>query len=353
MRARLLSLIALAGLALAACSPAGGGPGGPPLERAVALGADVADADLVSGLTVTPDGTALVTTVGPAGRSGLVVVDLAGGGAAATGDRADLAGVEQDAVLAAGDEVLVVGTTDGGGYSVLAVDPATGAVRETRPVAGLEEAGEVEAAALPDGSVVVAADRPGGTPLLLLLDPATGAVTAAAEVDLSAVPGERTNLHALAVSPDGSRIAVGLSVRAGEEWTPVVAVLDDGLAPVGDPVALDGGRVAALAVAGDGTAYAALEEASGVLAVDPAAGAVAEVPTRLGEATELALVDGDLVAVDRGLTLTRLDPADGAVAATADLCAGTGAASGLGVAPDGSLVVAANCGGAGLWVVPA
>lgn len=353
MRARLLPLVALAGLALAACSPAAGGTEVPALERALALAADTPDADLVSALTVTAGGTALVTTVGPAGRSGLTVVDLPGGGAATAGDRIALQDVEQDVVLADGDDVLVVGTSPGGGYAVLVVDPATGAVRESRPVAGVEGAGELAAAALPDGTVVVAADRPGGAPLLLLVDPATGEVTATAEVDLPAVPGERVNLHAVAVSPDGSRIAVALAVRAGDGWTPVVAVLDAGLAPAGDPVALDGDRVAALAVAGDGTAYAALEAASGVLAVDPASGAVREVPADLGEVTELAVVGDDLVTVDRSLLLIRLDPADGSVARTADLCAGTGAASGIGVAPDGALVVVAGCDGAGLWVVPA
>ncbi|MGY1773045.1 hypothetical protein [Blastococcus sp. SYSU D00813] len=352
MRAHLLPLAALAGLGLAACAPAEGDTGSPPLERTVALAAGASDADLVSGLTVTAEGTALVTTVGPAGRSGVTVVDLPGGGTAAPGGSVALDDVGPDAVLASGDEVLVVGTSADGGYAVLVVDPATGAIEETRPVAGVEEAGEVEAAALPDGTVVVAADRPGGTPLVLLVDSATGEVRASAEVDLSAVPGERANLHALAVSPDGSRIALGLAVRAGGEWTPVVAVLDAGLTPGGDPVALEGGRVTALAVAEDGTAYAALAEASGVLAVDPAGGA-AGIPAGLGEVTQLAVVGDELVAVDRGLTLTRLDPVAGTVGARVDLCTGSGAASGIGVAPDGSLVVVANCEGAGLWVVPA
>ena len=369
MRAHLLRLAAAAAaLATAACTGTvegtgtSIGTGGPAvLDRAVALAPDAHHADLATGLSVAADGTVLVSTVGgPDGRSALRVVHLPGDGTATAGDGVALDDVELDLALTAGGEVLVVGrdgASSGGDsgvdYGVLVVDPSSGAVLDVRRVAGTEGASGFEAVALPDGTVVVAGVRSGGAPFLLRVDPATGAVLASAEVDVAAVPGERTIVRALAVSPDGSRIAVGLAVGTGGSWTPVVAGVDAALSATAAAQALDGGAVTALAVADDGTAYAALEDAAGILAVDPAAGAVRQVDADLAEVTALAVVGDELVAVDRGLVVTRLDPADGAVSGTVDLCTDTGAAAGIGVAPDGSLVVAANCAGAGLWVLPA
>ena len=367
MRAPLIRLAtgAAAGLTLAACTAAVGGTGTPPpVERALAIAPDAQDADLVSGLTVAPDGTVLVTTVGPAGRAGVHVVDVSGGGATEVDGALRLEGTQPDAVLTAEGETYVVGLvgeSSDGEYSVIRVDPATGEVAETREIAGTQHAGEVDAAVLPDGIVAVIGDRTDGPPFLLLDDPVHGTPQHSARIDVSAVAGEgdRVQLSGLAVSADGAWIAVALTVRPadGSEATAALAVVevaDVGRFPtVGDTVALDGPRVSALAVGDDGTAYVAQEGESGVSAVDAGVAAVHPVPADLGEVTGLAVLDGALVAVDRGLLVTRLDPADGAVTRTVDLCADTGAASGIGVVPDGSLVVAANCGGAGLWVLPA
>ncbi|SEP15757.1 hypothetical protein [Trujillonella endophytica] len=368
MRARLLGVLAAAtALATAACTTSTGGQGGPggpaTLERAVALADDVEDADLVAGVTVTADGTALVWTLGAAGRAGVTVVDLPENGSpAVAGDTVRLQDVELDLALTAGGETLLVGRVGSpydGRYAVLAVDPASGDVLDTRPVAGTEDAGQVEAAALPDGTVVVAGDRPGGLPFVLLVAPLEGRVISAAAIDVSDVAdaADRVRVDALTVSPDGTTIAVTLAVRGedGSAWTPAVAVLETDPFSPGDVVALDGDGVSALAVSDDGIAYVATEGTTGLAAVDAATGTVREVPGEpgLGEVTGLAVVGDDVVAVDRRLRVVRLDPADGSATAVADLCDDTGAAAGVAVAPDGSLVVAANCAGAGLWVLPA
>jgi DNA-binding beta-propeller fold protein YncE len=253
----------------------------------------------------------------------------------------------------------LVGPSYDGAYSTVTVDPATGEVVDTSEIAGTQHADELEAAALPDGVVVVAGDRSDGPPFLLLLDPVHGTPRPAARIDVSAVAGagDLVQVDGLAVSPDGSWVAVALTVRAdgSSEATRAVAVVESDLADLAaraDTVGLEGPPVSALAVDSDGVAYVAQEGARGISAVDAAAGTVREVPADLGEITELAVVGDALVTVDRGLEVDRLDPATGRVTGSADLCTDTGAASGIGVAPDGSLVVVANCAGAGLWVVP-
>ncbi|MGY1743426.1 MULTISPECIES: hypothetical protein [unclassified Blastococcus] len=369
MRPRLLPLAAAAACALAGCTAGAGpdgpdGPGGTPvlLDRTVALAGDVADADLAGGVTVSPDGTALVWSHGPAGRSALTTVDLAAGRAAH--DTVRFQDLEPDLVLPAGDRAYVVGrvgSSVSGVHAVTTVDPVTGEVLDTQELPGTQHAAGLAAAALPDGRVVVAGDRTDGPPFLLLVDPAgdpeLGTVPWSARVDVSAVAGEddRVQVEALATSPDGGHTAVALSVRAAgaTTWTPAVVVVEsERFTPVDDALALDGPPVSALAVADDGRVYVAGRDTAGVREVDVDARTAAELPAGLGEVTGLAVVGDEVVAVTRGLELVRVDRDDDRVTGTVDLCADTGAAAGIGVAPDGALVVAANCAGAGLWVVP-
>jgi hypothetical protein len=345
-----------AALLLAGCTPGTT----PAVDRALVIAGDATDVDVVTGVAVGADGTALLGTAGPAGRSGVTAVQLPGAGAeAAVTGSVHLTDTRVDLVVTAGTETLVVGPagrSPAAGYAVTAVDLSTGSVGTGRPVPGFPaQAGDTAAVALPGGTVVVAGDRPGGTPFLLLLDPAdAGTPVRPVELGALAAPGDRVQLQELAVSPDGSRIAVAFAVRPDRgPQTTALLVVDAALAPVGGPVTLDPAGIAALAVADDGTVYAAGGEEPRLLAVDPRSGAVREVPAGLGELTALAVAGDQLVAVSAGLEVARLAPADGTVTATTDLCGDTGSASGLDTAADGSLVVVANCAGAGLWVLPA
>jgi hypothetical protein len=377
MRPMLLAPLAV--LALAACT-ADPPEARPAAEVEAEVEVAVPDGGSVGDVTTGADGRAHVLLTGDdeGGAGALAVVDP--GAAEVTAGVALPPGSRADAVLPAGDGLVVAGAVSGtpDGVALWDVDPATGAVTATRPVAVPADLDPraTRAAASPDGQVVVAVDLAGaGTPVLLLVDPATGAVTASAEVDLGG-PGEGAELvdvTGLAVGP--SRIAVTVVVYDREAGPTgahraVLATTGADLVPDGPAVPLAPGAATSyaddVALTADGTAYAAVY---GRTAADEGLGALVAVPPGSGEARPVTdpgqdLVDGAVtdVAVADGVAwllhedaaaeagLTRVDLATGEASALLPLC--DDRAGGLAVAPDGAVLVAGECRGtARLWVL--
>jgi hypothetical protein len=377
MRPMLLAPLAV--LALAACT-ADPPEARPAAEVEAEVEVAVPDGGSVGDVTTGADGRAHVLLTGDdeGGAGALAVVDP--GAAEVTAGVALPPGSRADAVLPSGDGLVVAGAVSGtpDGFALWDVDPATGAVTATRPVAvpaDLDPRSTL-AAATPGGQVVVAVDLPGaGTPVLLVVDPATGAVTASAEVDLGE-PGdgaEAVEVTGLAVGP--ARIAVTVLVYDREAGPTgahraVLATTGADLVPDGPAVHLapdtETSSVDDVALAADGTAYAAVngrtaagERVSAVVAVPPGAGDARPVTDPRedllsGAVTDVAVADGvawllheDAAA---GTGLTRVDLATGEAGAPLPLC--DDRAGGLALAPDGAVLVAGECHGTGrLWVL--
>ncbi|MGY1815026.1 hypothetical protein [Blastococcus sp. SYSU D00820] len=354
---------AAAALLLSACTASVAGvaappsPSGPPVEPAVRLGGDVEHGPLATGLGAGSDGTALVLVAGPYGQGWVRPVDPAAGTA---GDAWELpTDARPDAVVGSGDAVLVVGEPggDASGYAITEIDPATGGIRAVRPVAGFPAAsGGSTAAVLPDGRVLVAVERHDGPLQLVVVDPATA--TAEPPVEVPAGEG-RIGADALAVSPDGGLVAVAVTsydADSGEAAAELVVVgpdLTPVAAPVPLPVAAPDTEVRGLAVADDGTAWAALvtgREGTLVAVEDGGPARPVDGVPLAGPAQLLATAGGPVVA--DGETVRVLDPADGSVVSTTAVCA-DGHATALATGADGALVVLGDCDGPALWLLPA
>ncbi len=377
-----LVLAPLAALAPAACSA------DPPEARpAAAVEAEVEvavpEGGYVGDVVTGADGRAYVLLPGDddGGAGALAVVDPAT--AEVVAEVSLPPGGRADAVLPAGDGLVVAGTVSGtgsgtpDGVALWDVDPATGAVTATRPVpvpADLDPRA-TRAAPAPDGQLVVAVDPAGaGTPVLLLVDPATGTVNASAEVDLGGAGegAELVDVTGLAVGP--SRIAVTVVVYDREAGPigasrAVLATTGADLVPDGPAVPLAPGAATSsaddVALTADGTAYAVVygrtadDEGLGAVVAVPPGAATAQPVTDPGEdlvdgaATDVAVADGAVWLLHdpaAGTVLTRVDLATGEAGSPVPLC--DDGAGGLALAPDGAVLVAGACHGtARLWVL--
>ncbi len=385
MRRRLLLLTSSLLLATTGC--ASGGAAAAPAEAArttvtVPGSGPAGDHTDVRGLFAGPDGTTMVVLAGADAARGddaapgaaLAVVGPDGTTLQATAELAP--GLRPDTAYGWQGDAVVAGVLRPGegpvGYALQAVDPATGTPADPLPV---PLPGEIlltgSAAALgPDGVLYVAVSRSSGAPLLLAVDPATGAVRASAEVDLTvdgAVPTS-AEVEGLAVAPDGSSIAVTASVLGPDPWAPgrsLLATVGPDLALRGAPVDLAPGFVGSgvgdLAVGPDGTAYAVVwgddadrRNRHDVVAVAPGAaapavlvGGLVRTPvTELGSGGETLWLTVQREAA--AASVVPLDPATGELGTPVELC--DELAGRLLVGADGSVAVAAQCGGeAVLW----
>ncbi|MFC4693994.1 hypothetical protein [Geodermatophilus arenarius] len=232
------------------------------------------------GVSAGPDGTTLVvlagddTADGTAPGAALAVVGPDGTTVQATAELAP--GSRPDTAFGSGGAAVVAGPVWPGagpvGYALQVVDPATGTVTATLPVAVPGDALLTGSAAAlgPDGVLYVAVSRSAGPPLLLAVDPATGAVRASADVDLAVDGVEPTSAEvgAVAVSPDGSRVVLAATTPGPDTGAPARSLLlplTPDLLPRSAPVDLTPGFVRTgvqdLVVVDDGTVYAVVRGA--------------------------------------------------------------------------------------------
>ncbi|MGY1833165.1 hypothetical protein ACI8AA_22345 [Geodermatophilus sp. SYSU D01180] len=335
------------------------------------------------GVSAGPDGTTLVLLAGAdagvddaAPGAALAVVGPDGTTVQATAELAP--GSRPDTAFGSGGAAVVAGPVWPGtgpvGYALQVVDPATGTVTATLPVA---VPGDVlltgSAAALgPDGVLYVAVSRSAGPPLLLAVDPATGAVRTSADVDLAVEGVEPTSAEvgAVAVSPDGSRVVLVAETLWPDAEAParsLLLALTPDLLPRDAPVDLAPGFVRAgvqdVVVVADGTAYAVVRGADAdrtdrehVVAVAVGATAPA-VLTADGAFRGTPVTDAEFDGTALWLTLQQesaaasvvvVDVRTGAVGAPLGLC--DELAGYLHAGDDGRIAVTARCDGeAVLW----
>ena len=337
-------------------------PGGPP----------VGDLAWPAGVAVTPDGGSTVLLGGPRGdATGLTLVSAAG---EVTATLAVPGFAAVYAVAPTATSIAVVGWLPGdddspGSLALGSVDPATGGAG---PVTLLPTPVGVDryltqAVALGDGRLVVAVDRISDQPpVLLLVDPATAAVTAGAEVDLGGVRTSVVDVADLAVTPDGSRVAVGISTYSDRRSGALLATAGTDLQPEGPAIDLAPDEptawVETVDVADDGTAYTlaavGVRLTAQLLAVQPGATSAAvlgdpDEDLLDGESVDLAVTDGAAWVLAElpdggGTALTRVDLADGEPSDPHVFC--DGAAGRLALQEDGGLLVTGRCDGeAQLW----
>lgn len=345
-------LVAAALLTTAGC-------GGAPTFRAaqeVGLGAHRA-----AGVDVSPDGRLLFAHTDAI----TVVLEVADDpGTVAVAAEVELPDLAGDGLAFALDDTVVVArateTAGGGsGFELAVTDATTGTRTEVRPVTPWPDRAEGWAThplLLPDGRLVVAASYASAPPDLLVVDPRTGAVTETIpitggvldEVDLWSVVE-------LAVSPDGSRLAVAVDVydaQAGNDS--IVLVLDDGFQPVGEPVRIGpsygSGEPLGLAVTDEGAAYAAV---SGALVTVPPGGDRARRVAELDAPVVDMVVAGGAAWLlyaesyrrdEEHAGVHRLALEDGATTVSDELCDPGTTPEELGRSPDGATVYAVgNC----------
>jgi hypothetical protein len=324
----LLAVLGPAVLGLAAC---GAEDSGRPTALTPSATADVPE---YAELVTTPDGDLLSFST-TEGATTATVHDPATGEpqsrvTAITGDSTpmvDLAFPLDDTLVLAGP---VDATPENWTYDLQVVDPATGALRETRhvrPYPGDHLGQPTFAVRTADGHLVVSASPAGGPPVLLLVDPHTGQVVRTAEVAAVLSDTDVPEVLGLEVSPDGSWIAV--AVIAGPTHAAGVLLLDAELTPVGGPARLGtsagSDQAFGFAVGDDGTVVAGPLE--GLVEVRPGGGAPRKVADRPAAAVAV-VVTGRSAWVLHALStdenaprgLHRYDLTDGRDTGSAQLC---------------------------------
>ncbi|WP_409332203.1 hypothetical protein [Trujillonella humicola] len=371
------ALPAALALALAACSAAPD-PGsalpdpGPP--EPVATVPYAGEPELPSELTVTADGRVLLAS-GSVSTDWVTVVE---DGVAGTPVQLPRESDAPRVLVVSGDQVLAGTVTyddrnTAEGYAFTVIDAATGRVTGSRPLTGWPAGddptptgvSEADGAVTADGRVVLVGSNPSNTlrtpPRVTWVDPATGAVLSSVPLDVSGLVGdvEHVDVEDVAVSPDGSHVALVVRLLAddGLEETVAVVLLDAGLAPVGPPfVPIPGAELEstsdlAVAVDDDGTAYTAVrtgEDRTTVVAVRAGEDEPRELVVVPTEVDDVAVAGGAVWLSGHGdhATVTRVRLADGAVRTGDPLC---GAAGGpLAVGGD-RVVLGSRCEGVLLW----
>ncbi|MGY1809052.1 hypothetical protein ACI8AF_16910 [Blastococcus sp. SYSU D00669] len=241
--------------------------------------------------------------------------------------RGDL--LEADAVAEEGDRLLLVTWTQEGDtpfrYGIAVVGTGSRVVEEFRRIPAVPEGLPATRAAFsPDGATLyVLHERPGSVPELLAVDPATGAVRAATPVE----PGVTGDFlpDEIAVSPDGSTVVAAVSSGG----TTVLVRVGADLAPLGPPVALpsawDAPGTGGVAVADDGTVYATArdtraEYSTALVTVAPGAADARPLASLRGGVNDLAVADGTLWVVGAEVQLSRYDAATGVLEGAQALC---------------------------------
>ncbi|MGY1618535.1 hypothetical protein ACI797_17500 [Geodermatophilus sp. SYSU D00691] len=371
MIARPLLLAAAATLALSACTTSSvGSPDrlGTPASVGIEAPYLLTPADVVP----TADGDVLVRSLGEAGVADwLTLVDGASGDVGPRSE-AQVLDLAVDAARVDGDVVLLAGRghTDPSApwvFGVWVVAPATGALLEHRPVDAVPpDQGGTVAAFAPDGTLVVlwTAGSP-APPVLHTVDPATGALLGSAVLELDGLPGRAGHVEPerLVVSPDGRHLVAAVhlyGLDGAEETVTVLVRVDRGTGAVEPPVPLGDGTshtgLHGLAVGDDGTVHAGLAPSGApdrLAVLGPGddrlrdLGGTGELPVAI------AVDDRGVWVLGPGTTLSRVDPADGSVTATAELCgAGVRSSEALALAPDGTVHALGVCaGGVVLWTV--